>query len=121
MAKVLKTTELEKPVAGLVFVLFWAIAIVAWCFVPHLVGHGLRGFIADTGIIFAAMGFAAPFIATKKGLLTSFGLGALAIGLFAVGDFLDIQLLVYFLRIFAPMLAILTPVNKVSNGIRIFS
>jgi hypothetical protein len=121
LAKGLQTPELPKPLAGLVFIAFWAVAIVAWCLVPGLVGHGLRGFVADTGIIFASIGFAAPFLATKANLLTAFALGALGIALFAVGDFLNIQLLVYTLRILAPTLAVLTPINKLSNGVRIFN
>ena len=121
MAKGLQTPELPKPLAGLVFLAFWAVAIVAWCLVPGLVGHGLRGFVADTGIIFASVGFAAPFLATKANLLTAIALGALGIALFAVGDFLNIQLLVYMLRILGPILALLTPINKISNGVKIFN
>jgi hypothetical protein len=121
MAKGLTQTELSKPVAGLIFLLCWAVAIVAWCFVPHLVGHGLRGFIADVGIIFASIGFAAPFLATKANLGTAFWLGALGVVLFAFSDFFDIQILVYTLRLLAPTLAVLTPVNRFSNTVKIWS
>jgi hypothetical protein len=121
MAKGFTNTELSKPAAGLLFLLFWAIAIVAWCFVPHLIGHGLRGFIADTGIVFAAIGFASPFLVTKKNLRTGLVLSAIGIAFFALGDFVDIQILVYFLRILAPVLALMTPVNKFSNSVKIFS
>lgn len=121
MAKGLTRTELSKPLAGLIFVLCWAVAIVAWCFVPHLVGHGLRGFIADVGIIFASIGFAAPFLPSKSTLGTAFALGAVGVVLFAVGDFFDIQVLVYLLRMLAPALAVLTPVNKFSNTVKIWS
>ena len=120
MAKVLKTTELPKPLAGLLFLVFWAIAIVAWCLVGGLEGAGLRGFIADVGITFAALGVAVPFLATKKGLAQAFLLAAIGIILFAVGDFLQIKLLVYTLRLLGPTLAILTPVNRVSNAVKIF-
>jgi hypothetical protein len=121
MAKGFTRTELAKPLAGLVFLLCWAIAIVAWCFVPHLVGHGLRGFIADVGIVFASIGFAAPFLARKKDLAIAFILGAIGIAFFALGDFLNIQVLVYFLRLLGPVLAVMTPVNKLSNSVKIFS
>jgi hypothetical protein len=121
MAKGFSNPELPKPLVGLLFLLFWAVAIVAWCIVPHLVGHGLRGFIADFGIVFASLGFAVPFLVSKKNLGTALILAVVGILLFALGDFADIQLLVYFLRIFAPVLAVLAPVNKFSNSVKIFS
>jgi hypothetical protein len=121
MAKGLTRTELSKPLAGLIFLLCWAVAIVAWCFVPHLVGHGLRGFIADIGIVFASIGFAAPFLTTKSNLGTAFWLGVVGVVLFAFGDFWNVQVLVYMLRILGPVLAVLTPVNRLSNTIKIWS
>lgn len=121
MAKVLRTTELPKPLAGLLFVIFWAIAIVAWSLVHGLEGAGLRGFVADVGIIFASLGVAVPFLVTKVNLARALGLGALGIGLFAIGDFLNIQLLVYTLRLLGPTLAIFTPINRVSNAVKIFN
>lgn len=121
MAKVLRTTELPKPAAAFLFLLFWAIAIVAWCLVGGLQGAGLRGFIADVGITFAALGVAVPFIATKKGLGTAMALGAIGIILFAVGDFARVQILVYTLRLLGPTLAIFVPINRVSNAVKIFS
>jgi hypothetical protein len=121
MAKGFSNPELPKPIAGLLFLLFWAVAIVAWCIVPHLVGHGIRGFIADVGIIFAALGFAVPFLVSKKNLGTALILAVVGILAFALGDFADLQLLVYFLRILAPVLALMAPLFKFSNGVKIFS
>jgi hypothetical protein len=121
MAKGFSNPVVSKPLGGLLFVLFWAIAIVAWCFVPHLVGHGLRGFIADVGIVFASLGFASPFILTKSGLRIAMLLSLLGIALFAVADFTHIVVLVYFLRLLGPILALLAPVNKLSSTVKIWS
>jgi hypothetical protein len=121
MARDLRQTELSKPLAGFLFLLFWAVAIVAWCFVPGLEGHGLRGFIADVGITFAALGFSVVFFTERKQLSTALMLAIVGIALFAVGDFTGFTLLVYFLRIGIVLLALMQPVFKLSNTVKIWS
>lgn len=113
--------ELSKPLATAVFVLFWAIAIVAWSLAHLAADAGARGFIIDIGIVFASIGFAAPFLATLRGLRSTMILGLIFVALFAVGDFLQITALVFELRILGPFLALLTPVFKIGDGIRIFN
>jgi hypothetical protein len=112
--------EVPKPIAGLIFVVFWAIAIVLWCLVGGFSDHATRGFIADIGIVFASVGFAAPFI-TRSGLLIAFVLGLISIALFAFSGYLGLTGLVYGLRLLVPFFALLTPLNKLLNGIKIFA
>lgn len=111
---------LNKAVGGGLFVLFWAIAIVLWVLVAQFEEAGLRGFIADAGIVFAALGTAAPFLATTRSLKIALGWGALALGLFAFADLLHLTVIVYLLRMFVPLVALLAPVNKFVNGFRVF-
>ncbi len=113
--------ELRKPLAGLIFVLGWAVAIVAWSLVHIIPDFAARGFVADVGIVFASIGFAALFITTLAQLRTAIILGVIGIALFAFGGFLHITVIVYALRILGPFLALMTPVFKLSNGFRIFA
>jgi hypothetical protein len=111
-----------KPLAGFLFLLFWAAAIVAWCLVNLSTDHGVRALIADVGIVFASAGTAGLFVGTRKGFVAILVLGLIGFALFAVGDLLDVQLLVYFLRIMGPVIAIvILPTLKLVNGIRVFS
>ena len=113
--------ELSKPLAGSVFLLCWAIAIVAWSLAHLATNSGLGAFIVDIGIVLASIGFAALFLGTVSALRAAAVLGLIAIALFALGDFAHITGLVYLLRILGPFLALLTPVFKVGDNIRIFN
>jgi hypothetical protein len=104
--------ELGKPIAGLAFVLGWAIAIVAWSILHNFSDPGVRGFIADIGILTAAVGFAAPFVSSKRNFIVILGWSAIALGVFAIADFNQIHVIVYMLRLGIPLLALLTPLFK---------
>jgi hypothetical protein len=109
-----------KPLGGALFVLFWAVAIVLWVLVGQFDEHGIRGFVADAGIVFAALGTSAPFLATRRSLAIALGWGAVALGLFALADLSGATVIVYLLRMFVPLVALLAPVNKFVNGYRVF-
>jgi hypothetical protein len=111
---------LSKALGGGLFVLFWAIAIVLWVLVGQFDDPALRGFIADAGIVFASLGVAAPFLATTRSLTIALGWGAVALGLFALADLGQVTVIVYLLRMFVPLIALLAPVNKFVNGYRVF-
>ena len=112
--------DMTKPLGGGLFVLFWAIAIVLWVLVGQFEEPGLRGFVADAGIVFASLGTAAPFLATRRSLVIAVGWGAVALGLFALADLGQVTVIVYLLRMFVPLVALLAPVNKFINGYRVF-
>jgi len=111
---------IPKPLAGLVCVLFWAIGITLWSCTHLLPTPEARGFTADIGIIFACLGLAAPFLATMKGLAASAVIGIIGIVLFGLFGFGHATVLVYLLRLLGPLLAVLTPVNKLL-GFRVFA
>jgi hypothetical protein len=111
-----------KALAGFLFLLFWAVAIVAWCLVNLSTDHGVRPLIADIGIVFACAGTAGLFVGTRKGFVAIMVLSLIGSALFIVGDLLNVQLLVYFLRIMGPTIAILIlPTLKLVNGMRVLS
>jgi hypothetical protein len=111
-----------KAIAGFIFLLFWAAAIVAWCLVNVSTDHGTRGFIADLGIAFASAGTAGLFVSYRSGWTAIMVLTLIGMALFAVGDFTHITLLVYFLRIIGPTLAIvILPTIRLVNGIKVFA
>jgi hypothetical protein len=112
--------DVTKAVGGGLFVLFWAIAIVLWVLVGQFDDPAIRGFVADAGIVFASLGTAAPFLATTRSLKIALGWGAVALGLFALADLAQITVIVYLLRMFVPLVALLAPVNKFVNGYRVF-
>jgi hypothetical protein len=112
--------DVTKAVGGGLFVLFWAIAIVLWVLVGKFDDPAIRGFVADAGIVFASLGTAAPFLATTRSLKIALGWGAVALGLFALADLAQITVIVYLLRMFVPLVALLAPVNKFVNGYRVF-
>jgi hypothetical protein len=112
--------DLTKPIAGLVFVLGWAIGITLWS-VSHLAPNAQTGaFIVDIGILAVSVGFAAPFLKTTNGLVAAVILALVGIGLFAFGDFVQVPVVTYLLRLLAPLLALLTPVYKLLD-FRIFA
>lgn len=121
MARGTGSNEVPKLVGRLIFVLFWAIAIALWIFVGNFTDHATRGFIVDLGITFAAVGFSAPFIVTRSGFLAAGILGVIAVGLFAFSGFLGLTGLLYGLRLLVPFFALMMPMNKLLNGIKIFA
>ena len=115
-----RAKDLSKPIGGGLFVLFWAIAIVLWVLVGLFDDPALRGLVADAGIVFASLGTAAPFLQTTRSLTIALGWGAVALGLFALADLGQVTVIVYLLRMFVPLMALLAPVNKFVNGWRVF-
>lgn len=112
--------ELIKPVAGAVFVVGWAIGIVLWS-VSHLAPNGETGaFLVDIGILAVSVGVAALFLKTTNGLAAAVVLALIGIALFAVGDYFHVPVIVYLLRLLAPLLALLTAVYKLLD-FRIFA
>jgi hypothetical protein len=113
-----------RPIAGLIFVVFWAIAIVLWC-LANTFSHGdlaWHAFIVDIGLVFAFAGFSALFVETQKGFVAIFGLSIAGIVLFAVGDLLQIQLLTYSLRILGIALAfVIVPITRLTSSMRVLS
>jgi hypothetical protein len=103
--------DVSKALGGALFVLFWAVAIVLWVLVGQFDDAGVRGFVADAGIVFASLGTAAPFLATTR---------SLTIALFALADLGHVTVIVYLLRMFVPLVALLAPVNRFVNGYRVF-
>ncbi len=104
--------QLPKPVAGLAFVIGWAIGITLWS-VAHFAPNAATGaFVVDIGILAVSVGFAAPFLKTRTGLVAAVILALVGIVLFAFGDFLDVSAIVYLLRLLAPLLAVLTVVYR---------
>jgi hypothetical protein len=112
-------TLMPRRLAGAVLVVFWVIAIVLWS-IAHLFVPHLGAFMIDVGIVFASVGFAAPFTPTKKGFKVGLLLGLLAIAAFALGDFVPLIAVSYFLRVLVPLLALLAPMNVFANNFRIF-
>lgn len=113
--------ELSKPLARTTFLILWVIAIVAWSLAHLIADAGARGFVIDVGIVLASVGFSALFLGLVRGLRAAAIIGLIGLVLFAVGDLLQIKVLVFELRILGPFLALLTPIFKVGNGIRIFN
>lgn len=113
--------ELSKPAAGGVFLLLWVVAIVAWS-LSHLAANPAIGaLIVDVGIVAASLGFAALFLSTVSAVRSATALAIIAVVLFLVGDLLHVTALVYLLRLLGPFLALLTPLFKVGDNIRIFN
>ena len=116
--------ELDKRIAGAVFVLFWLVAIAAWIVAGVALGNSgaWQPFIVDVGIVIASVGFAAPFLATVKGFGLALLFGLIAVAGFALGDFAHIVPLVYFLRLAVPFFAIvIAPTFKLVNGVKVFA
>ena len=109
------------PIKGLIFVVFWLIAIALWIIAPNIQWALLGGFLVDTGIVFASVGFAAPFITWPRPLRNTLIAGVLAIAVFALGDFLEITVLVYTLRMLVPFIALIAALYGTLNKIKIFA
>ena len=116
--------ELDKRIAGAVFVLFWIVAIAAWIVAGTALGNAgaWQPFIVDIGIVIASVGVAAPFLSTVKGFGLALLFALIAVAGFALGDFGHIVPLVYFLRIAVPFFAVLiAPTFKLANGVMVFA
>jgi hypothetical protein len=111
-----------RPIAGFIFALFWAIAIVAWCIANLSKDFGVHGFIVDIGLIFAFAGFAAPFVEYRSGFVGILVLSLVGVALFAVGDLLHIQILTYSLRILGISIAfVIVPTNSLIGRLRVLT
>jgi p-aminobenzoyl-glutamate transporter AbgT len=114
--------KVPKPLAVFIFLLFWAIAIVAWCIANVSNIHQVQAFIVDIGLIFAFAGFAALFVETKRGFTAILWLSLVGVVLFGVGDLLDIKLLVYSLRILGSAVGfVIVPINVLIAKLRILT
>ncbi|WP_022899387.1 hypothetical protein [Humibacter albus] len=116
--------ELDKRIAGAVFVLFWLVAIAAWIVAGVALGNtgAWQPFIVDVGIVIASIGVATPFLATVKGFGLALLFGLIAVVGFAIGDFGQILALTYFLRIAVPFFGvIIAPTFKTVNGVKVFA
>jgi len=114
--------KVPKPLAVFIFLLFWAIAIVAWCIANVSNIHQVQAFIVDIGLIFAFAGFAALFVETKRGFTAILWLSLVGVVLFGVGDLLDVKLLVYSLRILGSAVGfVIVPINVLIAKLRILT
>ena len=122
MALTSVNTTVPKPIAGFVFLLFWAVAIVAWCLANASPDQHARSFIVDIGLVFAFSGFASLFIDTRKGFVNNLILSLIGVALFALADFTGLLVMTYALRILAPAIAVvMVPTLRLVNGLRILS
>ncbi|MCS5734991.1 hypothetical protein [Herbiconiux daphne] len=112
--------ELAKPLKGGVFVLFWLVALALWIIAPHMTDPRWGAFLIDSGIVFASVGFAAQSITWLRPFRNTLAFGFLALGLFALGDFLEITALVYFLRMFVPFVALLSPLYATVGKVKVW-
>jgi hypothetical protein len=114
--------KVPKPLAVLIFLLFWAIAIVAWCLANVSNIPQVQALIVDLGLIFAFAGFAALFVETRRGFTAVFWLSLVGVVLFAVGDLLEIKILVYSLRILGSAVAfVIVPANVLIAKLRVLT
>ena len=111
-----------RALGGFLFLLFWAIAIVAWCIANVSNIHEVQAFIVDLGLIFAFAGTASLFVETRRGFTAILIYSLLGVVLFAVGDLLDIRILVYSLRILGSAVAfVIVPLNVLIAKLRILT
>jgi hypothetical protein len=114
--------RVPKPLAVLIFMLFWAIAIVAWSIANLSSNFDVHGFIVDIGLVFAFAGFAALFVETRRGFTGILVFSLLGVALFALGDLLDIKLITYMVRILGIAGAfVIVPVNVLIAKLRILT
>jgi hypothetical protein len=114
--------KVPKPLGVFIFLLFWAIAIVAWCIANVSGIHEVQAFIVDLGLIFAFAGFASAFVETRRGFTAILWLSLVGVVLFALGDLLDVKILVYSLRILGSAVAFaIVPINVLVAKLRILT
>lgn len=114
--------KVPKAIGVLIFLVFWAIAIVAWCIANISNIFGVHGFIVDIGLIFAFAGFAALFVETRRGFTAILILSLIGVAGFAVGDLLNIELITYFLRILGSAVGfVIVPLNVLISKVRVLT
>ncbi len=114
--------RVPKPIGVFIFLVFWAIAIVAWCLANVSNIHQVQALIVDLGLIFAFAGTAAAFVETRRGYVAILIYSVLGAILFGVGDLLDIKILVYFLRILGSAVAfVIVPTNVLIAKLRVLT
>ncbi|MFB2556725.1 hypothetical protein [Herbiconiux liangxiaofengii] len=111
---------LATPLKGVVFVLFWIIALALWIVAPHMTDPRWGAFLIDSGIVFASVGFAATQVGHVVPLRNSLLAGVAALALFALGDFGEVTVLSYFLRIIVPLLALYAALFAVVARVKIW-
>lgn len=112
--------ELAKPLKGGVFVLFWLIALALWIIAPNMTDPRWGAYLIDTGIVFASVGFATAAIGFVTPFRNTLLAAFLALGLFALGDFLEITAISYTLRMLVPFLALLASLYAVIGKVRVW-
>jgi hypothetical protein len=114
--------KVPKPLAVFIFLLFWAIAIVAWSIANLSNIFGVHAFIVDIGLIFAFAGFAALFVETVRGFVGILVFSLLGTALFALGDLGNMHLITYCVRILGIAGAfVIIPVNVLVSKLRILT
>jgi hypothetical protein len=114
--------KVPKPLAVFIFLLFWAIAIVAWSIANLSNIFGVHGFIVDIGLVFAWAGFAALFIETVRGFVGVLVFSLLAVALFAIGDLWNVELITYSVRILGSAGGfVIIPTNALIGKLRILT
>lgn len=114
--------KVPRPLAVFIFVLFWAIAIVAWCTANVSNIRDVQSFIVDIGLIFAFAGLAALFVETRRGFSAILVYSLLGVAVFAVGDLLGILLITYCVRILGIAVAfVIVPINGLIAKLRILT
>lgn len=111
---------LATPLKGIVFVLFWIIALALWIIAPNMTDPRWGAFLIDAGIVFASVGFAATQVGFVRPLRNSLLAGVVALALFALGDFGEVTVLSYFLRIIVPLLALYAALYAVLARVRVW-
>ena len=93
----------SKPLAGLTFVIFWAIAIVLWSITHLFVGHALQGFLVDCRDRVRIRRSRGPVPAHNEAATAPRSSSAsIGIVLFAIFGFGEVTVFVYTLRLLVP-------------------
>ena len=112
--------ELAKPLKGGVFVLFWLVAIALWVISPFMTNPLWGAFLIDSGIVFASVGFGVAQLGYRTPFRNVLIAGLVAIGLFALGDFLELTAISYFLRMFVPLIALLSALYATVGKVKVW-
>jgi hypothetical protein len=111
---------LAAPLKGIVFVLFWAVAIVLWVVAPNMTDPRWGALLIDTGLVLASVGFATLFITWLAPFRNSLIAAVAAIALFALADLGEVLALSYTLRMLVPLLALYAAVYWAIARVRIW-
>jgi hypothetical protein len=112
--------QLPKKMAGAVFVLFWLVALALWIIAPHIGDPRWGAFVIDSGIVLASFGFAALQMSSLKAFTNSFIAAVVAIALFAFADFAEVTAISYFLRMFVPLIALLSALYATVGRVKVW-